>query len=162
MEELVKTFHVELNLLLAQIVNFAIVLIVLYKFAYKPILKTLNDRTKKIEKGLKNSEEASKKLEEITEKEKDVLMKAKKQAQEIIKIAQDSATREAAAISVEAQSQNRKMLDDAKIQLEREKGKIVSEVKSEIAGLVILAVEKIISEKLDSTKDKELIEKAIK
>ena len=58
MDELIKTFHIELNLLVAQIVNFSIVLFVLYRFAYAPILKTLNSRTGKIEKGLKDAESA--------------------------------------------------------------------------------------------------------
>jgi len=91
MEELVKTFHIEANLLAAQIVNFVIVLLVLYKFAYGPILKTLNDRTKKIEKGLKDAEESQKKLQEITQKEKEVMTDAKKEAQTIIKKSEEEA-----------------------------------------------------------------------
>jgi len=58
MEELISTFHIEWQLIIAQLVNFAIVLFVLWKFAYNPILKTLNDRTKKIEKGVKDAEDA--------------------------------------------------------------------------------------------------------
>lgn len=162
MGELITTFHIELNLLIAQAVNFAIVLFVLYRFAYKPILKALNSRTKKIEKGLQDSEEAAKKLEEITEKEKEVLNKARKESQAIIKTAQDNAAREAAEIASAAQNQAQKMLSDAKIQLEQEKGKIISEAKSEIADLVVSAAEKIIGEKIDVQKDKELIEKAIR
>ena len=77
MEELVKTFHIDAGLLLAQLVNFLIVLVVLYKFAYKPILKTLNDRTGKIEKGLKDAEDAQIKLAEMEKKEKEILTKAK-------------------------------------------------------------------------------------
>jgi len=162
MEELVKTFHIETNLLLAQFVNFAIVLFVLWKFAYKPILKTLNDRTEKIEKGVKDAENASKKLGEMTEKEKDVLHKARKEAQEIIKKSEGEAKKNAESIILTAKEQNEKMIADAKKMIEQEKTKMFSEVKSEIAGLVVAATEKVIGEKLDSQKDKELIEKAIK
>jgi F-type H+-transporting ATPase subunit b len=162
MDELIKTFHIEINLLLAQFVNFAIVLFVLWKFAYKPILKTLNDRTKKIEKGVKDAENASKKLGEITEKEKEVLHKARKEAQEIIKKSEGEAKKSAENIIITAKEQNEKMIADAKKMIEQEKGKMLSEVKSEIAGLVVAATEKVIHEKLNSQKDKELIEKAIK
>lgn len=162
MDELIKTFHIETNLLIAQFVNFAIVLFVLWKFAYKPILKTLNDRTKKIEKGMKDAENAGKKLEEISQKEKEVLHKAKMEAQEIIKKAEDTAKKDAQNISDEAKAQTEKMIADAKKVIEQEKTKMISEVKSEIAGLVVSATEKVIHEKLDETKDKELIEKAIK
>ena len=162
MDELIKTFHIETNLLLAQIVNFSIVLWVLYKFAYKPILKTLNDRTERIEKGLKDSEEASVKLTEMMEKEKEILTKAKKEAQEIIKKSEGEAKKNAEDILEQAKEQNKKMIDVAKESIEQEKRKILAEAKSEIAGLVMAATEKVIGEKIDANKDKELIEKSIK
>ncbi|MFA5961102.1 MAG: F0F1 ATP synthase subunit B [Parcubacteria group bacterium] len=162
MDELIKTFHIEVNLLVAQMVNFAIVLWVLYKFAYKPVLKTLNSRTNKIEKGLEDADAAGKKLEEIVEKEKAVMAKAKKEAQEIIKTAEDQAKANSMSIVLEARNQGEKLLVGAKSQIEQEKNKMLSEVKGEIANLVVLATEKIIGEKLDKEKDKELIEKAIR
>ncbi|HPN96630.1 MAG TPA: F0F1 ATP synthase subunit B, partial [Candidatus Moranbacteria bacterium] len=162
MEELIKTFHIETNLLIAQIVNFTIVLLVLYKFAYKPILKTLNERTSKIEKGVKDAEEAKKKLEEVSIEEKEILKKAKIESQEIIKKAEETAKKEAENISVEAKKQTEKMIVDAQKSIEQEKGKMMAEVKSEIAGLVVAATEKLIGEKMSSDKDKELVEKSIK
>jgi len=162
MDELIKTFHIETSLLLAQFVNFAIVLFVLYKFAYGPILKTLNARTKKIEKGLKDSEKASKKLGEVMEKEKIVLHEARKDAQEIIKKSEDEAKKNAEIIAAEARLQTEKMTADAKKQIEQEKERVMTDVKSEIAGLVVAATEKVIGEKLDASKDKGLIERAIK
>jgi F-type H+-transporting ATPase subunit b len=162
MGELINTFHIEWQLILAQLVNFAIVLFVLWKFAYGPILKTLNDRTKKIEKGIKNAEETQKKLQEMTQREKEVLNKARLEAQDIIKKAEDNAKKSAENISVEAKKQTEKMIGDAQKTISQEKTKMISEIKSEIAGLVVSATEKIIGEKLDSSKDKQLIEQAIK
>lgn len=162
MDELIKTFHIETNLLLAQIVNFAIVLFVLYKFAYGPILKTLNDRTEKIEKGLKDSEEASKKLSDITEKEKEVLTKAKKEAQEIIKKSEDEAKKNAEMILSEAKEKTEKAVSDAKKLIEQEKNKMMNEVKADVSELVALAAGKVLGEKVDAKKDKELIEKSLK
>ncbi len=162
MDELIKTFHIEANLLVAQMVNFAIVLWALYKFAYKPVLKTLNSRTNKIEKGLQDADMAGKKLEEIVEKEKEVITKAKKEAQEIAKMAEDQAKANSMSIVLEARNQSEKLLASAKSQIEQEKNKMLSEVKGEIANLVVLATEKIIGEKLDKNRDRELIEKSLK
>jgi len=158
MEELIKTFHIETNLIIAQLVNFSIVLLVLYKFAYKPVLKTLNDRTKKIEKGIRDAEESRKKLEETTEKEKEILADARKEAQAMIRKSEEDARKNAESIASEAKIQSEKMIEEAKKTIENEKKTMLSEVKSEIAGLVVLATEKIISEKIDEEKDKELIE----
>jgi F-type H+-transporting ATPase subunit b len=162
MDGLIKTFHIELNLLIAQIVNFGIVLFVLYKFAYKPILKVLNDRTKKIDQGLKDSETAARKLEEVTEKEKEVLLSAKKEAADIIKKSQEAAARETGEMIAKTKSQQETMLKDALAQIESEKNKMLGEIKSEMSELVVAAAEKIIGEKIDKEKDRELIEKAIK
>ena len=162
MEALVKTFHIDAGLLLAQLVNFIIVLLVLYKFAYKPILKVLNDRTDKVEKGIKDAESAQVKLAEMEKKEKEVLLKAKEEAQKIIQQAEKTAMANVQELEIKAKEQSEKTLAEAKKQIEQEKNKAVKEAKSEIANLVMSATEKIIGEKIDSNKDKELIEKAIK
>ncbi len=162
MDELIKTFHIEAGMIIAQLVNFVIVFVVLYKFAYGPILKLLNERTEKIEKGLKDAEESHKKLAEISEKEAAVLVEARKQAQEIIRKAEEMAVTQSQSIVLTAREQTEKMLAVAQKQIEQEKEKILMEVKSEVANLVMTATEKIIHEKLDSNKDQELISQSIK
>lgn len=162
MQELINTFHIDLKILIAQMVNFAIVLLVLYKFAYKPILKTMNDRTSKIEKGLKDAEEVGKKLQETEEKEKEVLANAKREAQAIIETAEKTAVKNKEELLAEAKKKSEEIVANTQKQLEEEKKKMISEVKAEVASLVVAATGKIIDEKLDSQKDKEMIEKAIK
>ncbi len=162
MEELVKTFHIDIKLILAQIVNFVIVLVVLYKFAYKPILKAMNERSGKIEKGLKDAEDASRKVKEIEEREKEVMAQAKKEAQGIIKAAEESADKNKQEILAEAKNQSEKIMKDTESKIEEERKKMMAEIKAEVADMVVTATGKIIDEKLDAGKDKELIEKAIK
>jgi F-type H+-transporting ATPase subunit b len=161
MEELVKTFQIEWKLVIAQLVNFGIVLFVLYKFAYGPILKTLNDRTAKIDKGLKDAEDAGKKIVEMGEKEKAVLTEARKEAQAIIAKSEEQAKKNKEEIMTEAKAQAEKAVKDAQKKIEEEKNKMMAEVKGEIAGLVMSATEKLIGEKMDSKKDSELIEKSL-
>ena len=161
MEELVKTFHIDASLLLAQFVNFTIVLLVLYKFAYKPILKTLNDRTGKIEKGLKDAEDAQNKLAEMEKKEKEVLTKAKEEGQRIIATAEVTAQKNKDEFLLESKQQAEKLLTEAGKKIEKEKNKMIGEIKAEMAGLVVIAAEKIINEKINVKKDEALIRKAL-
>lgn len=161
MEELIKTFHVETSLVIAQLINFTIVLYVLYRFAYKPILKTLNDRAKKIEKGIEDAENAKKKMEEMTEKEREILIKARKEAQAIVKEAEENAKKNTDSISQGAKEQAQKIIEETKEIIKKERETMVAEVKKEIGSLVILATEKLISEKIDKEKDRELIETSI-
>lgn len=161
MEELVKTFHVDWKLIVAQLVNFTIVLFVLYKFAYGPIMKMMDERTKKIEKGLKDAEDSHKKLAEIAEKEKEVLVEARKQAQEIISKAETAASKTKDEIIADSKQQAQKILDDTAKKIELEKNQMLTEVKMQVAELVVAATGKIIDEKMDGEKDKSLIEKVI-
>lgn len=161
MEELIKTFNIEWQLVVAQLVNFAIVLFVLYKFAYGPILKMMTERTEKIEKGIKDAENAGAKLTEIAEKEKAVLVEARKQAQEIVASAEAVAVKNKEELIVAAKEQSEKILADAEKKIEMEKNKMMQEVKGQIAELVVAAAGKLIAEKIDGEKDKELIAKAI-
>ena len=160
--ELLNNLGINGKLLLAQIINFLVLLFVLYKFAYGPVLKLLDKRTKKIEKGLKDAEDAHKKLIEITEKERAVLVKARKQAQEIIAKAEEVAVKNKEEIIVTAKAQSEKILADSAKKIETEKVLMFQEVKKQVSELVIAATGKIIDEKIDASKDKELIEKAIK
>ncbi|MDP1620248.1 MAG: F0F1 ATP synthase subunit B [Candidatus Moranbacteria bacterium] len=160
--ELLDNLGIDGRLLLAQLINFVILLAVLYKFAYGPVLKILEERTKKIENGLKDAEESHKKLAEISEKEAAVLVEARKNAQQIIKKSEEAAVKNAEEIIVLAKDQSIKMLEQAKKQIEQEKEKILAEVKTEVAELIMVATGKIIDEKLDSEKDRDLINRSIK
>ena len=162
MQEIINTFHIDWKLIIAQLVNFTIVLFVLYKFAYGPILKMMNERSDKIEKGLKDAEGAQKKLAEIAEKEKEVLVEARKQAQEIVAKAEAVAVKSKDEIIADSKAQAAKILEDAAKKIEQEKNQMLTEVKMQVAELVVAATGKIIDGKIDGEKDRELIEKAIK
>lgn len=162
MLELFAKLGIDWKLLIAQIINFLVLLFILYKFAYGPILAMLEKRQKKIEKGLKDADAAHKKLAESEEKEKEILKHARVEAKGIIEKAREIAEKEKSEIADEAKAQSKKILTAAKAEIEREKQKTLAEIKTEIGGLVIYAAEKLVGEKIDEGKDKELIEKAIK
>ncbi len=159
--ELLSNLGINGKLLLAQIVNFFVLLWVLKRFAYKPVLEALEERRDKIEKGLADAEKSQKKLIEIEEKEKKVLAKARKEAQKIIGKAEEQAKKSQEEIVKEANRRVEKMIEDANKKIEEEKNKMLAEVKGEVAKLVALATEKVIDEKIDEGKDKEMIEKAV-
>jgi len=161
MSELLSKLGIDYKLLIAQIVNFLVLLFVLYKFAYGPIVAMLEKRQKKIETGLKEAEAAHKKLAESEEKQKEILRHARTEAKDIVEKAHMQAEKSKSDLAVEAKIQAEKIIADAKAQIEQEKQKTISEIKSEIGGLVVAAAEKIVGEKIDEKKDKEIIEKAI-
>jgi len=160
--QLISTFGVDWKLLIAQLINFFVLFFVLKRYAYGPIVKMLDERKDKIEKGIKDSEAATKKLAEMEQREKETLAAAREEAQKIMKIAEETGKNVQADIIATAHQEAEKMIEDAKKKIEGEKEKLIHEVKAEISGLVVMATEKILNEKIDANKDKELIEKSIK
>ena len=84
MSELIKHFGIDWKLLAAQVVNFAILLFLLKRFAYKPILGMLKKRREEIEKGLKFTKDAETKLNLIGEEREEVLKTARQEALKIV------------------------------------------------------------------------------
>lgn len=162
MEEIIKTFHIDWKLLIAQAVNFAIVVFALYKFAYKPLLKTMNERTAKIEQGLKDAELSQEKLAEAETRKKEEIIKAKKEAKKIIEEAMEQANENQEKIVANAKERAEKVTVEAKEQIQQEKDKMLLEVRQEIGELVLLTTEKIIDEKIKKDGDQEIIANSIK
>ncbi|MFC1637972.1 F0F1 ATP synthase subunit B [Patescibacteria group bacterium] len=160
--ELINALGLNVKILLAQLINFSVLLFVLYKFAYNPILKMLDERNDKIEKGIKDAESATDKLVEIEKKEKKVLSDARKEAQKIISSAEDMAKKNKEDIMEDAKKQSQDILEKAKRTIEQEKSQMMAEVKKEVIELVGVATEKVVGEKIDEDKDKEIIESVIK
>jgi F-type H+-transporting ATPase subunit b len=160
--ELINALGLNVKILLAQLVNFGVLLFVLYKFAYNPILKMLDERKDKIEEGIKNAEDAKAKLARIEMQEKEVLADARKEAQKIIASAEDVAKKNKEDILEEAKKQSKEILEKAEKSIEQEKNKMMEDAKKELSELVSLATEKVVGEKVDEKKDKEIIESVIK
>ena len=162
MSELFPKLGIDWRLLIAQLINFLILLFVLRRFAYKPLLKLLDERKQKIADGLANAQKAKSNLEEAGKERQEIISTAKKGASEIISLAEAAAQKNREETLKEAKAGVEKIVAEARKQIESEKNKMIGEIKSEITELVILAAEKTASIKLDDKKDKELIEKIIK
>jgi len=159
--EALANLGIDWKLFAAQAVNFLILLWVLKRFAYKPMLDFLEKRSDRIDKGLKDAEAATKKLSEMGEKEKKVLKEARSEAKALIESAETAAQKRDAERLAETELKTKRFLEEARTKIEEEKVKAVSEAKQEIAEVVIVAVEKVLREKMDTTKDRELIKQMV-
>ncbi len=161
MNELIQNLGIDWKLLIAQIINFAILFFLLKKFLLKPILGLLEARRQKIEKSLKDAERIEKELTEIKEKREGILNNANKKAEEIFSEAKEIAQSRKTETLNETRKEAEKILEEAKVSIEREKQKLVDEARGDIAELVVMATEKIIKEKLDEEKDRELVKEVL-
>jgi len=160
--ELFQALGLNVKILIAQLVNFAILLFILWKFGYGPMIRFLDERNEKIESGIKNFEEAQKRMVEIEEKEKQVIKEAQKQAQELIAKTNDMIARRKKEMTKKAKEEISAIVQKTKDDLEIEKKITLKHIKEESADLVIEVLEKILGKNMDVSIDKAFIDQAIK
>lgn len=162
MDSLIETFHIDIKLLFAQMINFAIVLSVLYFFALKPLMKTMNDRTKKIEKSLKDAEDINLKKEELEKEYKKTITAAKGEANEIIENAKKQSDEKGRKIIENAKAEVGLIINSEKEKLHKEKELILKEIKNDVADLAMKSLEKILEKKIDDKENSQIIKNSIK
>lgn len=113
--EALANLGIDWKLLLAQVVDFVIVLLVLKRFAYQPMLKLLDERTAKIEKGLADAEHAGQKLSEIETKED--IAEARTEAKRILAETDEVAKKRDAAQMRETEMRVKKLLHESEVKI---------------------------------------------
>jgi len=144
MEEIANVFGLNWKLLIIQAVNFGVLLLVLWYFLYKPVLKMLDERREKIEKGVEDAETAGTRLEEIEGERDGVLKEATNSASEILATSKARADEQASSITENANSRAESILESANQRAEEMKEQAMQESREEIGKAAILAAEKVL------------------
>lgn len=147
--------------LLFQIINFAILLLILRQVAYKPILKALEARRKKIDASLKAAKEIEQAQAKVELHQEKLIAKARQEAEAITATAQKQASEVVATAETRAQQRAEQIVSDGRTQIAEDVKKAKAALKKETLGLVIAATEAIIEERLDASKDAHLLERAL-
>lgn len=160
--DILNEFGINPLLLAAQVVNFLILLWILNKFLYKPVMKVLEERRKRIEDSLNNAQEIEKRLEETNVKADEILAKASSEGQKIIDDAKSQANQIVEDAKVQAEIVSQKILAGARVQIEVERENMRWELQKELSRLVVLIVQKVTGKMLNQKLQKQLIEKTVK
>ncbi|MDO8498411.1 MAG: F0F1 ATP synthase subunit B [bacterium] len=159
--DILTNFGVKPILLMAQVVNFLILLFILKRFLYKPLLKALDQRKQRIADSLRNAEEIEKRLEQTTKEREERLKKASREAEEILAEAAKTADRIVAEAHLKAGHDIKKLMEKSKDAMEQERGKLHQEIRGELADLVAASLQKVTG-KIITTKDqKEMIQRSV-
>lgn len=162
MEKILSDFGVQPILLAAQIVNFLVLLFILQKLLYKPILKVLEERKRKIEEGLLNAEKIKKELEETKAKSQQVIDKAIEESKKIVIEANIAASQIRTDAKVQSKADAEAIMEQGMQMIAGEKEKMKSEVKSEVAVMIQMSLEKVLGKELDVKVHKKLVDDAVK
>ena len=149
--KITQDFGISWPFILAQILNFSIVAFILWKFAFKPVLATLDERQQKIASGLKYAEEMKAKLEAVQQESVASAKKAQAEASRIIDEAGKAAKEFLDKQTQEAAAKASDILVKAQQVIELEKKKMLAEARTEIARLVVATTQKVLAKELSDS-----------
>lgn len=147
---------------LIQLITFIIALLVLRQWAFKPIIKVMNERRETIEKGVKLGEQMEKEKAELEDKATKMLHETRQQADGIIAGAQETARQTVRDAEDKAREKATGILKEAEDRLAQDAARVRREIEKDVVGLVADATEVIVHEKVDAKKDAELIDRALR
>ncbi|MFT4699108.1 MAG: F-type H+-transporting ATPase subunit b [Flavobacteriaceae bacterium] len=145
----------DVGLLFWTFISFAILFFVLRKFAWKPILGTVNDREQSIKDALASAENAKKEMENLTADNERILKEARAEREMMIKEARDLKTKMISDAKEEAKITADSMIVQAQEAIENEKKSAMADLKSQVASLSVEIAEKVVKDEL-SNKDRQL------
>ena len=146
--EIFDHFGVRWNLLIAQMINFCLVAFVLYRFAFKPILKTLDRRQQRIAEGLQYAEEMKAKLADAEKQHASILQNAFLEGQGIIEKTKKSAEKHYEQTLKETTEKAESILKKTGKEIEWKHRQMLQESRKEITHLVVETTQKVLSREL--------------
>lgn len=146
------------GIVLAQIVNFLILLLILRVIAYKPLLNVLEQRRQRIQKGLEDARLAEERLANVEKDYQAKLDAARAEGQQIVAERTQAADQQAAAIVAKANEDAAALLARAREDAELERNRLLADLRSQVAALSIAAANKVIGAALDEQRQRTLID----
>ena len=143
------------------ILTFLLLLFVLAKFAWKPLLKMLNDREELIRSSLEDAEKAKEKLEKLNAEGEAIINQARSEAQSILSEGKAAAAKLKDETLDVAKEQAKQIASEAEKQINIEKDKAIAEIKSEVVNLSMRIAEKLINKNISPEDNKALIDESL-
>lgn len=148
-------------LFLAQLINFGVVVGLLWWLLYKPVTKMLNDRTARIEASLREADDVKKQLANAKSGYEAELTKARQEAAAIVAQAQDRAKAQEAEILAQARREADRVREEARVQALQERDQMMREAKNQIADLVTLTASRVLDAELRANGHDKLIAESL-
>ena len=143
------------GLIFWQTLIFLVVLFILGKFAWRPILGSLKAREKSIDEALKSAEQAKEEMQKLQSNNEKLLAEAKKERDKMLKDASKMAEDLKDQAKTDAKKLGDKMLEDARVTIEAEKNDAINQIKDQVAELSLQITEKLLQKNLSDDKSQQ-------
>ena len=145
---------------IAQCISFGIVAFLLHRFAYKPVLKVLEERRQRIAEGLKNAEQIKKELANAQSKAQEIMNQAGAQATRMIEEARAAAAKVQEQETQKAIAAARDIVEKAREATEAEHARMLADLRREVGRLVVATTGKVVGKVLTPEEQQRLAEEA--
>lgn len=149
------------TLFIFQLINFAIIAVIIWYLILKPLTKKLSERQKMIDESLDNAKKIQDSLQISEQKYQERIDAAKVEAGKILEKTAKDAEKLGLDIKTKAKAEIENLISEAKRNIKGDREEMIADVRKVSAELVIVALEKILSEKIDDKKDRKLVEEMI-
>jgi len=153
---------ISLPTLLAQIVNFVILLVLMYLVAYRPIMRMFDERSRKIKESMEKTEFINEQAARAEEEAEKRINAAGKEGQEMVTRAMRTGEEVRQQAQQEARQDAETLINRARTEIQRERDDAIDELRKEFVDLAIKAAEKVIDRSLDKEAHRQLIDKVLK
>ena len=149
---------INLPTLVAQIVNFVVLFGLLYLVAYKPIMRMLDERSRRVKESMEQTEFVKRQAEQAEEETRRRIEAAAKEGQELVARAAKTGEEVRRQAQQEASQDAETIVSRARMEIQRERDEAIDELRREFADMTILAAEKVIERSLDKKAHRQLID----
>lgn len=161
MAEGLASLGINLSTLIAQIINFFVLLGLLYLVAYKPVMRMLDKRSDKIKESMEQTEYIKEQVAKAEQETAKRIKEASKEAQNIMDRALQVGEEAKHKAFEEAQKEGEKLIARARVEIDQERDQAIGELRKEFADLTVLAAGKVIDRSLDKEAHRQLIERVL-
>ncbi len=157
-----EALGIDLKLIAFQMVNFLILMFILKKFLYKPILDMLEKRRKLAQETVSLKEDLERKMEDVGKEKEAVLMEAKKESDSVIESAKEQAEKLAAQIEKEASEKAMNIVQKGEETLRAKEQELRASLKNEVAKIAVETSEQVLAKSLDEDIKRDIAEESIR
>ncbi len=161
MSELIHSLGIDWHILVAQMINFAILFAVLLKFVYKPVIKLLDDRRAGVLVALKNEEKATASLAAADSDREKILAQARLDSVALLEASKRDADEMKKKMLIAAKEEVAKMHVESEKRLREERARLITEVKGEVGSLLVSTIEQTLGDVLDARTQGKMVEQAL-
>ena len=148
---------INLGFFLFQVFNFTIVLVLLYAWAYKPIINALEDRKKKIAQSMEDARVAAQARANAEAEARQIVAKAQSEANDIVRQATERAESAGSEVKAAIEAEVAKIRENAQADAAMERDRILADLRGQIGALAMAATQRLVGEELDEKRQRALI-----